>query len=151
MTSTEGRSYTGKWARGKQNGSGVMVWPTGDRYDGKWRDNMCHGQGKMTITEESRKKDLYKKLPMHLAKRVVYQEADSWELEGLWEENLLKYTNEALAEREKKREQEEAKDATRQAKEATKEAAKPNKIRKLDPRCPNFESLEIIDKRSKKE
>lgn len=64
---------------------------------------------------------------------------------------MLKYTNAAIAEREKKREQEEAKDAARQAKEAAKEAAKPNKIRKLDPKCPNFESLEIIDKRSKKE
>ena len=78
MTSADGKSYTGRWSQGKQKGEGVMIWPTGDKYEGEWRDNMCHGQGKMIITEESRKKDLYKKLPMHLAMRVVDQKADLW-------------------------------------------------------------------------
>ena len=54
MTSADGKSYTGRWSQGKQKGEGVMIWPTGDQYEGEWRDNMCHGHGKMIITEESR-------------------------------------------------------------------------------------------------
>jgi hypothetical protein len=39
-----GYSYEGEWRDGRKHGTGVLIFPTGDRYDGDWENDTRQGK-----------------------------------------------------------------------------------------------------------
>jgi hypothetical protein len=38
-------SYEGEWSRDAKNGSGTMIWRSGEKYVGEWSNDLQHGSG----------------------------------------------------------------------------------------------------------
>ena len=37
--------WIGEWLEGRRNGLGLLVLPSGNRYEGMWQDDLKHGDG----------------------------------------------------------------------------------------------------------